>query len=54
MNKKALYSLSYGVFVLAGKAGGKVNACITNTCMQVLVMQALTLPPALPARTKTP
>ena len=35
MNKKALYSLSYGVFVLAGKAGDKVNACITNTCMQV-------------------
>lgn len=35
MNKKALYSLSYGVFVLAGKAGGKINACITNTCMQV-------------------
>ena len=35
MNKKALYSLSYGVFVLAGKAGDRVNACITNTCMQV-------------------
>ena len=35
MNKKALYSLSYGVFVLAGKAGDKINACITNTCMQV-------------------
>ena len=35
MNKKALYSLSYGVFVLAGKAGDKVNACITNTCIQV-------------------
>ena len=35
MNKKALYSLSCGVFVLAGKAGDKINACITNTCMQV-------------------
>ena len=35
MNKKALYSLSYGVFVLAGKAGDKINACITNTCMKV-------------------
>lgn len=35
MNNKALYSLSYGVFVLAAKAGDKVNACITNTCIQV-------------------
>ena len=30
MNKKALYSLSYGVFVLAGKAGDKINACILS------------------------
>ena len=35
MDKKALYDLSYGVFMLATKAGGKVNGCITNTCMQV-------------------
>lgn len=35
MNKKALYNLSYGVFMLASKADGKVNGCITNTCMQV-------------------
>ncbi len=35
MDKKALYSLSYGVFMLATKAGDKVNGCITNTCMQV-------------------
>lgn len=34
MNKKALYSLSYGVFVLAGRAGNRVNACVTNTCFQ--------------------
>ena len=34
MNRKALYDLSYGVFVLATKAGGKLNACITNTCIQ--------------------
>lgn len=35
MNKKALYNLSYGVFMLSTKAGEKVNGCITNTCMQV-------------------
>ena len=35
MNKKALYDLSYGVFMLATKADGDVNGCITNTCMQV-------------------
>lgn len=35
MNQKALYNLSYGVFVLAAKAGDRVNGCITNTCMQV-------------------
>lgn len=35
MNKKALYNLSYGVFMLATKSGSKANGCITNTCMQV-------------------
>lgn len=35
MDPKALYSLSYGVFMLATKSDGKVNGCITNTCMQV-------------------
>lgn len=35
MDKKALYALSYGVFMLATKSGEKVNGCITNTCMQV-------------------
>ena len=35
MNRKAMYDLSYGVFVLATRAGEKVNACITNTCIQV-------------------
>ena len=35
MNPKAFYSLSYGVFVLGAKSNGKINACITNTCMQV-------------------
>ena len=35
MDQKALYSLSYGVFMLSTKAGEKINGCITNTCMQV-------------------
>lgn len=35
MDQKALYSLSYGVFMLSTKAGDKINGCITNTCMQV-------------------
>lgn len=35
MDNKALYRLSYGVFVLSTKSGEKVNGCITNTCMQV-------------------
>ena len=35
MDKKAIYNLSYGVFMLATKSGEKVNGCITNTCMQV-------------------
>lgn len=35
MDRKALYNLSYGVFLLAAKAGDTVNGCITNTCIQV-------------------
>lgn len=35
MDIKAFYSISYGVFVLGAKSNGKINACITNTCMQV-------------------
>ena len=35
MDKKALYNLSYGVFMLSSKSGEKTNGCITNTCMQV-------------------
>lgn len=35
MDNKALYKLSYGVFVLGTKSGDKMNACITNTCIQV-------------------
>ena len=35
MDKRALYNLSYGVFMLGTKAGEKKNGCITNTCIQV-------------------
>ena len=35
MDKKALYKLSYGVFMLSTRDGETVNGCITNTCMQV-------------------
>lgn len=35
MDKKALYCLSYGVFMLSTKCGDKVNGCITNTGIQV-------------------
>jgi len=35
MDSKALWSLTYGVFMLATKSGDKVNGCITNTCIQV-------------------
>lgn len=34
MDNKALYNLSYGVFVLGTVDSGKINACITNTCFQ--------------------
>lgn len=35
MDMKAIYSLSYGVFLLTTKCGDIENGCITNTCMQV-------------------
>lgn len=35
MDPKALYNLSYGVFVLGVNNNDAINACITNTCMQV-------------------
>ena len=35
MDKKALYQLTYGVFMLSTRTGDKANGCITNTCMQV-------------------
>lgn len=35
MNKKAMYSLSYGLFVLTARVGDKDNGCIINTAGQV-------------------
>lgn len=35
MDSKALFNLSYGVFFLGTKSGDKLNACITNTCIQI-------------------
>ena len=35
MDKKAMYSLSYGLFVVTSNVNGKDNGCITNTAIQV-------------------
>ncbi len=35
MDSKALFNLSYGVFILGTNVDGKLNACVTNTCMQI-------------------
>ncbi len=35
MNTKAMYALSYGLFVVSTKVGDKDNGCITNTAIQV-------------------
>lgn len=34
MDRKALYNLEYGVFLVASKDGDRLNGCITNTCIQ--------------------
>ena len=35
MNKKAMYAISYGLFVVTARVGEKDNGCITNTVAQV-------------------
>ena len=35
MNKKAMYAISYGLFVVTARAGDRDNGCITNTVAQV-------------------
>ena len=34
-NSKAMYALSYGLFVLTARRGEKDNGCIINTAVQV-------------------
>lgn len=34
MNKKAMYNLTYGLFVLCAEEDGKLNGCIINTAFQ--------------------
>ena len=34
MDKKAMYKLSYGLFVLTAKEDSKDNGCIINTAIQ--------------------
>lgn len=34
MNKKAMYKLSYGLFILTARDGNKDNGCIINTAIQ--------------------
>lgn len=35
MDSKSFYNLSYGVFILGAKSNDRINACVTNTCIQV-------------------
>ena len=35
MDKKAMYKLSYGLFVVTSELDGRFNGCISNTAMQV-------------------
>ena len=35
MNPKALYQITYGLYLLSAKADGQDNACIINTAVQV-------------------
>ena len=34
MNKKAMYKLTYGLFILTAREGDKDNGCIVNTVTQ--------------------
>ena len=35
MNTKAMYKLSYGLFICTAVDGDKMNGCVTNTAIQV-------------------
>lgn len=41
MNKKAMYKLSYGLFVLTAKDAEKDNGCIINTAVQAASEQTI-------------
>ena len=34
MDKKAMYKLSYGLFILTAREGEKDNGCVINTAIQ--------------------
>ena len=34
MDRKALYNLEYGVFMVSSRVGDRLGGCITNTCIQ--------------------
>ena len=40
MDEKAMYDLTYGLFLIGTKADGKENACITNTVIQLAASPA--------------
>ncbi len=40
MNKKAMYKLSYGLFILTSKDGDKDNGCIINTAQTCYAQKA--------------
>lgn len=35
MNPKALYNITYGLYMLSAQADGRDNACIINTAAQI-------------------
>lgn len=35
MDTKALFNISYGIFMLSTYSDNRANGCITNTCMQI-------------------
>ena len=39
-NPKAMFALSYGLFVLTARQGEKDNGCIINTAMQVTALSS--------------
>lgn len=40
MDNKALYKLTYGIFMVSSRMEQKISGCITDTCIQVAVSPA--------------